>query len=449
MEAFETTIINGTLATGQGVFEADIGIKGGRISAISEWGSLTATGRIIDAGGKTIIPGGIDTHVHAADPGLDDLGIDFGSATHAAALGGVTTVVDMPMQLPPTTDAESFDQKMAAIAPKAFVDYALWATCKKDDLSGITPLKEKGVVGYKLVMQESVEGIMPYHNDGVICEALQAINRTGLATTIHAESQDQIMHLETKLRAEGRTDAKAFLECHPPLTELEAINRVLFLANYFGSRINIAHCSLAEGVDMIYEAKCKGQPVTVETCIHYLVLDNTIFDKKGVLAKLSPALRGRDNCERLWQQIREGKIDCVASDHVPFPLQFKAENVWEASAGIPGIQTMIPLLVYEGICNNRIELPHLVRVTSEGPARMCGLYPRKGSLQIGADADLALYDLERVSAIELADQVGLEWTLYDGLKAVCPDTVLVRGNPVVEKGTLVGEKGFGQYCSPD
>ncbi len=445
MAKLDLKLANGRLATSAGVHPVDIGIRAGRIAAIGEWGDLPDAEEVVDIANRVVMPGGIDTHVHAGDPG----GFDSANTSMAAALGGVTTIVDMPMQLPPTTDPETLDLKLDAIAPKATVDFALWATCKPEGTDVIEPLRDKGVVGFKLVMQRSVEGIMPLHRDGELLEALPLITRAGLQTSIHAESQDMIAHLEEKLKREGRTDPRAFLDCHPIITELEAIHRVLFIAEQTKSRMHLAHCSIAEGIDLVEQARSRGVRVSVETCPHYLVLDESIFDTKGVLAKLSPALRDRKQVELLWQRLRDGKINNVASDHVPYPLVMKQGNIWEAAAGIPGIQTMFPSLVYEGIKKGRISLPQLVRVMSEGPAKVVGLYPRKGSARIGADADFAVFDLERERTVELDEQVGVEWTLYEGMKVVYPDLVLLRGKTVVDGDKVVGDRGYGQLCSPE
>jgi dihydroorotase-like cyclic amidohydrolase len=186
----------------------------------------------------------------------------------------------------------------------------------------------------------------------------------------------------------------------------------------------------------------------VETCPHYLTLDSSIFDRRGVFAKLSPALRDRGEVEALWQRLREGKIDNLASDHVPYPSVFKESDIWEAAAGIPGIQTMFPLILREGVKKGRITLPQLVRVMSEGPARVVGLYPKKGSASIGADADFAIFDLERERAVTVDDQIGVEWTLYEGMQAVYPERVMVRGRSVVLDGEVIGKRGDGEFCFP-
>jgi dihydroorotase-like cyclic amidohydrolase len=199
---------------------------------------------------------------------------------------------------------------------------------------------------------------------------------------------------------------------------------------------------------MVDEARRNGQQVTLETCPHYLMLDSSIFDTRGVFAKLSPALRDRSEVEALWQRLREGKIDNLASDHVPYPLAFKELGIWEAAAGSPGIQTMFPLILREAVKKRRITLPQLVRVMSEGPARVAGLYPKKGSATIGADADFAIFDLDREQSVTVEDQIGVEWTLYEGMQAVYPERVLLRGQSVVIDGKLSGKRGDGEFCVP-
>ena len=444
MKAFDLELVNGRLATSAGIHEVDVGIREGRVAAIGAWGTLPDAEEIVDLTGRVILPGGIDTHVHGGDPGA----FDFGEVSMAAALGGVTTIVDMPIQIPLTTDAESFDAKLEVIGPKAHVDFALWATLAPGGAGAIPELKKRGAVGIKLVMQRSVEGVMPLHGDGEILEAFAELQTAGLPAAVHAESQDMIAHLEERLQREGREDPRAFLDSHPPITELEAIHRVLFLGRRTGARIHVAHCSIGEGVDMVDEARRNGQAVSLETCPHYLTLDSSIFDERGVFAKLSPALRDRSEVEALWQRLRAGKIDNLASDHVPYPLAFKEAGVWEAAAGSPGIQTMFPLILREGVKKGRITLPQLVRVMSEGPARVVGLYPKKGSASIGADADFAIFDLDREQSVTVEDQIGVEWTLYEGMQVVYPERVLLRGQSVVVDGKVSGKRGDGEFCVP-
>ncbi|GAG15201.1 unnamed protein product, partial [marine sediment metagenome] len=185
MKAFDLELVNGRLVTSAGIHEVDVGIREGRVAAIGAWGTFPGAEEIVDLTGRVILPGGIDTHVHGGDPGA----FDFGEVSMAAALGGVTTIVDMPIQIPLTTDAASFDAKLDVIGPKAYVDFALWATLAPDGAGAIRELKERGAVGIKLVMQRSVEGVMPLHRDGEILEAFAELQVVGLPAAIHAESQ--------------------------------------------------------------------------------------------------------------------------------------------------------------------------------------------------------------------------------------------------------------------
>ena len=449
MAELDLKIVGGKLATATGVFDVDLGIRGGAIAAIGAWGDLPPASKVLDAKGRVVLPGGIDTHCHAGDPGFEAFGIDFSLASRAAALGGVTTIIDMPVQIPLTADPESFDKKLASIQPKACVDFALWATSTSETLQDIPALKDKGVVGFKFYMHASVGGFTPYHDDGMIFEALREVAKTGLPAGMHCENQHIITHLEKKLESQGRNDILAFAEAHPVFAEVEAVNRALFMARELGARLHVVHCSTAHGVALIQAARKAGQAVTVETCPQYLVLDSSIFGKMGNFAKVAPPIRDRQNVKKMWQLLAEGQIDNVSSDHVPFPPEYKeGKAIWEAAAGAPVIQTLFPVLLAEGVNRGRITLPRLVRVMSEGPARTFGLYPKKGCATIGADADFVLFRLGDEKTIRAKDLVGTVWTLFEGMSAVYPETTILRGEVIAEQGEVVGQPGYGQMVAP-
>lgn len=439
-------IVNGRVVTPQGVYDWGIGVKDGKIAAIGESAGLPEAGEVIDASGKVVLAGGVDTHVHAGDPGFP---YGFDTATKTAAMGGVTTVVDMPVQFPLTVNGAAFDTKMEAIAPKAYVDFALWGTAMPNDLAAIDELAERGVVGFKFYVQGSVGELTPRTDDGVLVEAMEKVAGLGMVLGVHAESQEIIAHLENRLKEEGRNDPWAFIECHPPISELEGINRALYLGDYYGVKLHIFHCSIAPGVDMVHEARLAGQPVSVETCPHYLFLTENALKEHGNYAKISPALRDEENIEDMWKALRDGKLDNVASDHVAFTHDFKRDKtIWEAAAGAPGIQTMYPLLLAEGVNRGRITLPQLAKVMSEGAARMTGLYPRKGSIAVGADADFAIFDLEKETEVKLEDQIQVDFCLYEGLKAVYADKTVVRGKVVYDGSDFPAGAGYGEFTKP-
>jgi len=449
MEKLDLKIAGGRLAASAGVWDVDIGVRDGKVAAIGSWGTLPPADEELDAKGRVVLPGGIDTHCHAGDPGFEAFGIDFSLASRAAALGGVTTLIDMPVQIPLTADPDSFDAKVASIQPKAYVDFALWATCTAETLSSVPALQDKGAVGFKFYMHASVGGFTPHHDDGLIYEALQWVARTGLPAGMHCESQQIITHLEKRLEQQGRKDVAAFAEAHPVFAEVEAVNRALFMARERGARLHVVHCSTPEAVRLIEAARKAGQAVTVETCPQYLVLDSSIFGRMGNFAKVAPPIRDRATVEKMWELLAQGQIDNVSSDHVPFPPDFKeGKSSWEAAAGAPVIQTMFPVLLAEGVNAGRITLPRLVSVMSEGPAKAFGLYPKKGSAQIGADADFAIFRLDEEKTIRAQDLVGTAWTLFEGMRAVYPETTIVRGRVVVRKGQIVGRAGFGKLVFP-
>jgi dihydroorotase-like cyclic amidohydrolase len=200
---------------------------------------------------------------------------------------------------------------------------------------------------------------------------------------------------------------------------------------------------------LIQAAKRAGQAVTVETCPQYLLLDSSVYGKFGNFAKVAPPIRDAENVEKMWQLLAQGQIDNVSSDHVPFPPEYKeGRTIWEAAAGAPVIQTMFPVLLAEGVNRGRITVSQLVKVMSEGPARAFGLYPKKGSATIGADADFALFRLEKETAILAKDLVGTVWTLFEGMSAVYPEATVVRGKIVAKQGEIIGQPGYGRLVTP-
>jgi allantoinase len=437
-------IINGQMATVEEVVPCDIGIRDGRVAAVTLPGQLPDAAETIDATGKIILPGAIDTHCHSIDPGpSDETGFD--TCSQAAAAGGVTTIVDMPFQLPATFDPETLQIKLDSISPKTYVDFALWGTALAFDISTIANLADSGIVGYKFFMQSSVE-VLPHLHDGLLLEAFEHVRETGLPVGVHAENNDMVAHMEEKLKNQGRTDGMAFVESHPPITELEAMNRALYLAARTGVNLHIFHCTLAEGIAMVAANRAEGQPVTVETCPHYLVLDENELQRQGGFAKIAPPLRTRENIDMLWDMIAAGEVDNIASDHCPFSRnQKEGADIWDVPAGAPGIQTLVPLLISQGVNESRITLPQLVWVIAEGPARLCGLYPRKGTCSVGSDADLMIVDLSDERSIEESLLIGSEWTPFTGITGCFPQRTLVRGKTVFADGKITGEPGYGKF----
>lgn len=444
-------IIRGALVvTETGPEHLDVGIGGGQILALARPGRLGGA-PVLDAAGLVLLPGLVDMHVHVNEPGRDWEG--FACASQAAAAGGVTTFVDMPLNAtPPTIDAGQFRRKAAAAAGQCLVDYAFWGGLVEDNVAEMAGLHACGVTGFKAFMSES--GVdFARTDDGVLLAGLLEAARLGQLVAVHAESEAITAYLRRQLQAAGRSDWRAHLEHRPPHAELEAIRRALYLAGVAGARLHIVHCTLAAGVQEVLAARRRGQAVSVETCPHYLALTDADFLALGPVAKCAPPLRSRAEVEALWAAVLAGHVDVIASDHSPCPTAAKEagrENIWQAWGGISGLQTMLPVLLDAGVHQRGMDLGLLARLVATNPARLTGLYPRKGAIRIGADADLVLVDLDGVTEVTagwLRSRHPHSPWLGRQLRGAVVCT-LVRGVLVYDRGAITGEPGTGRLVRP-
>lgn len=433
-----------------GVVEGSIGIADGRIVAIAAepFGDVES----IDGRGRILLPGLIETHGHFWDPGPTERE-DWQHGTAAAAAGGITTVIEMPLSIPPTVDADAFRLKLERARAAAHVDFLLWGGVVPAESSEITKrmedLKELGAVSYKVFMCRAAAEF-PACDDGHLFHALREGARLGQVMGIHAENDDLIHGLETQLRAAGRNDPMAYAESRPPFAETEAISRVMSMARATGAAIYIVHMSLAEGAALIKAAKQAGQTVFVETCPQYLALDDSALRAQGPWAKCAPPLRPAANTDRLWEYVLDGTIDTIGSDHAPFTAAEKEAGsavIWDAPNGLTGIQTMLPLLIDEGIGRRGLSWTRLAEITATNAARIFRLAPQKGSIAIGADADVVLVDPDAVWTIRGEDLLHKnKWTPYEGRRIRGRvDLTMVRGTVVYEAGTVRSEPGFGRF----
>src|SRR3989441_9006584 len=398
---YETVVAGGLLVTGSGVLRGYLGINDGRIATISE--DPLIGDDMVDARDRVVLPGAVDLHVHFNEPGRTPWE-GWGPGSPAAAAGGVTTAVEMPLNaMPPTTTAEALSAKVQAAEASSVVDFALWGGLITDNLAHLPALASAGVIGFKAFMCPTGTPEFTHVEDGILYEGLCRINELGLFLSVHAESHWITRHNTERLQSQGRTDRRAWTEARPPAAELEAIQRVLFLATRAGCRLHIVHMTLPEGAEMIQESKAAGQPVTVETCAHYLTLTDDDLVRLGPVAKCAPPLRDRATQEGLWQDVLQGRIDCLTSDHSPCPTEDKTrgdEDIWQAWGGISGVQTLVPLMLSEGVHRRGMTLPQFATLLSATPAKIAGLWPRKGGIQIGADADLLIIDVNREWVVE-------------------------------------------------
>ena len=445
----ETAIVGGIVATHAGVIPATLVIAGGRVSALLDPGQRPTVDEVIEARDRLILPGCVDPHVHFNEPGRTHWE-GFETGTTSAAAGGVTTVIEMPLNAnPPTIDTRALAAKREAIGGKAVVDYALWGGLVTDNVAALDGLHRAGVAGFKAFMVEAGTEFARA-DDGVLWEGMRRIAAWDGVLGVHAENNDLAARLRAGLERAGRRDMRAWGESRPPEVELEAIQRALLLARSAGCRLHIVHLSIPEGGDRIAAARDAGQRVTVETCPHYLLLDEGAAYRLGPVAKCAPPLRSRAAVEALWRQVLDGTIDWIASDHSPCPPEEKARgsgDMWAAWGGITGLQTLLPLLLWEGVHRRGLALERLVGLVSTNAARAFGLFPRKGTLVPGADADVVIVDPSREWSIS-ADRLFYRHpqTPYLGWRITgWVERVLVRGRTVYREGEILAPPGHGEF----
>lgn len=448
MPGADLVIKNGWVVTPQATLRAGVAIEGEQIAAIATEGSLPAAARVIDAAGLHILPGVIDSHVHFREPGLT-YKEDFATGTMAAACGGVTLVLEMPNTRPPTATRDALELKKRLAAEKACVDYGIYGLLVQENLDQLVPMIEGGVIGFKCYMGETV-GQIPAPDDGVLLEALELLGRHGYRVAVHAENNAIMQHLIRRLKAQGRTDPLAHVDSRPDICAIEAVSRAIHLAEWARAKLHICHEGCKDVLPLIRAAKARGVDLTCETTPHYLLLTAEEMERLGTLMKMNPPVRYRGHQDALWEGLKTGIIDMLATDHSPHTLDEKRkEIVWEAISGFPGVETQLPLMLTEANAG-RFSLNDYARWASENPARAWGLYPKKGAVRVGSDADLVLVDLGREAVIRAeALHSKSKLTPFDGFKVKgIPVMTIVRGRVVMKDGEVVGAPGWGRLTTP-
>jgi dihydroorotase len=398
-EIVDLVINGGTVVSPDASYPASVAIKNGLIHAIGAPEAMPPSKEMLDATGLHILPGAIDVHVHFRDPGYPQKE-DFASGTAAAAFGGVTTVFDMPNTLPTVGTPEALADKHRIAAEKAYVDYGLYAVLGEDSIAHVGGLIDGGIIGFKLYMGNTF-GRIPSPSTGAMLEAFEVVAPTGKRISLHAETNSIMERRESRLRAAGHTEAIAHLAARPAVVAVEAVARAAILSEWTGARIHVLHISSAAELQPLAEAKARGVDITGETCPHYLLLSEKDYQKFGGVIRVNPPVREAANQLPLWAALVDGTIDMIATDHAPHaPDEKTRPDIWTVDCGFPGVETQMPLMLTE-VNRGRARIQHYVRWSAENPAKIWGLYPRKGTLTVGSDADIAIVDLNR------------EWTIDD------------------------------------
>lgn len=444
---------NARIVTSSDTFESNIGIQDGKIAALSP--HLKANGaRAFDARGKVVVPGGIDAHTHMEMPALETASADdFYSGTVAASCGGITTIVDFVDPQPRQTILAALAEYRRKADQKVAIDYGLHMVFKRQNLADIDKISEVvelGVTSFKLFTTYRTRGLML--DDVDISRVMKKVGAAGGLVAVHAESNGIIENLIQANLAAGRTAVKYHALSRPPAAEAEAVTRASLLAQAAGTPLCIVHLSSKAGMEAAKSARTAGGHIFAETCPHYLVLTDRVYERADAQNfVVSPSLKKAEDCASLWQGLRpEGVIETVGSDHCPFTSFQKGpgkEDFTRIPSGVPGTETIIPLLYSEGVRKGRISIYDLVRVTSHGPARHFGLYPAKGSLMVGSDADLVVIDpKKRVRLTADALHSKIDYSIYDNITAEgYPVLTVSRGEMVMENGDFVGRKGRGKF----
>ncbi len=436
-------IKNAKVLLESGIVTGGVAVEDGRICAIAKDSHLPVADNVIDAEAKLLIPGLIDGHAHVHDPNRLDHE-DFTSGSMAAAAGGVTTIVDMPLTNQVDTPS-AVEEKIRTGNKMSLVDFTFYAgMMNSENVKMIPSMVEEGIAGFKAFTCE------PYQTtNGVITKALSEVSEYGGHLTVHCEDQGILDEFGKSLGGDWDAPISHALS-RPNLAEELAVRQMVSIVKNTGGHLHVAHITTKEGVSEVERGKLQGTMVTTEVCPHHLVLERDEMNLIGPKSKMNPPLRSKQDRSALWSAILRGTIDITVSDHAPCPPEKKEtgnDDIRVAWSGVDGIQMILRVLLSEGISKGRLSLSRLLRVTSRNPARIFGLYPRKGTIRIGADADLVIVDQHREEKIGpemMLSKCG--WTLYEGMtmKGV-PEATFVRGTQVFGEGQVTGKAGHGEF----
>lgn len=443
----DIVLSGGTVVSSKTRFRADVAIKDGLIVAVGEPGAMPAAKETVDVIGKHVIPGAIDAHVHFREPGYNHKE-DWETGTAAAAMGGTTTVFEMPNTNPPTRSVKELRQKQEA-AKKAHVDYGIYGLLAEDNIDELQGLVDGGVNAFKCFMGNTF-GNLPSPSTGAMLEGFEIIAPTGLRISLHAETASIMAWRQERLMKAGIHHPLAHIGARPAVVAAEAVSRAAVLAEWTGARIHVLHISSEAELRPLAEAKARGVDVTGETCPCYLLLDTRDYERLGSIIRVNPPVREASDSEAIWAALKSGVVDMIATDHAPHtPEEKRKEVIWEADCGFPGVETQMPLML-NSVAEGRITLEQYVGISSENPAKAFGLWPMKGRIEAGALADIAVVDLEREETIRAADLHSRgKITPFEGVRVKgVPVHTLVRGRFVQRDRQLVPEtKGWGRQVT--
>lgn len=454
-------IRGGLLITAEKSFPAEIGIQAGRIAQISDHQEGTAS-QVLDAEGKWVLPGIIDVHTHMELPlGKVVSSDDFISGSKAAACGGVTTIVDFSLHRRGLSLERCLRDRRRAADGRVVVDYGLHAEVidvHREILDEIPLLIRKGVTSFKLYMAYRRDGRMV--DDGALYAVLKRVGESGGLVLVHAENGPLLEHLTDQLLGEGQVAPIFHARSRPNQVEEEAVRRAIAISHFAQGQLYIVHLTTREALIAVQEAQASGVSVWAETCPQYLLLDESVYSREdGRDFIATPPLRSPEDREALWRGLAQGNISVISTDHCPFTKEQKrqgARSFAQVPNGLPGVETSLPLIYSRGVGGGHLSANQMVAAMSTNPAKIFGLYPTKGSLEVGSDADLVIFDPEAEFSISAEDlHMNTDFSPYQGFEGFGEiQLTMLRGKIIAQRGQFCGPSGQGRFlhrrkCEPE
>jgi dihydroorotase (multifunctional complex type) len=428
------------------VIESCLAINDGKIVAIGVESKMPRSDSVLKGNGKLVIPGLIDVHVHFRDPGFTHKE-DFKTGTAAAAAGGVTTIIDEPNNIPPTYDITALKEKMKIAEKKAVIDYSFSYGLNTNNLDDIEQVHSMGISSFD-IFTGGFSDQLSIKNPGIILEALSKVKEIGAITCLTCGDSMLNNYTTEKMKNKGRRDINAYSEASLTVSEGLGVARNLLLANSISSKLHLRQITNRNALNVLKKLK-NNNKVTSEVSPFYLFLNTKNIEKLGPFGKVGPSIKPKKEMEATWFAFVNGEIDIIATDHAPHTREEKEqgkEDIWKAPPGLPCIESMLPLLLTQ-VNKGRIGIKRIIEATSELPAKIFGLYPKKGTIQIGSDADLTLVDLNAKGIIEgKSSHSKIDWTPFEGFRFLGrPVTTLVRGVKVFDDFDIIGSPGYGKF----
>lgn len=459
MSMLDIAIKGGVMVTEHGQFPADLGIEADFISVISAPGALPPARREEIAAGCLVLPGVVDIHFHVRAPAHPHRGT-FITETQAAAAGGVTTVLEMPISVPCCTRPDIFEMRRKLGERDSYVNFGLYGApglLVRDDILGMT---DAGAIAFKIFThavptgrEAEFSGLCLDRADDLY-RMLELVKETGRMVSCHAENEQLIQLFEARTKGVGRADARAFMESRPPVAESVSIAQLAAMSADVGTQVHIAHVSGAAALHQLQLAQAAGVSMTGETCPQYLFFTASDMDRHGPFAMIKPPLRTEVDNAALWSGLLGGSLIAIASDHSPFTLEEKErgiKDIWKGAIGLPGVEALLPSVMTEAI-DGRFPLSTAIRLLCSQPARLVNLFPQRGTLQVGAAADVVIYDPRTEGVMDTKHWFTKARSidrLYNGRRQKgAVRMTIVNGTVVYSKGQIVAESGGGRFLRP-